>query len=164
MGIFLGVGDLKIILVFLQCGSIFILAEGRYESHLCLLFCINNELIHHSRRLLVHHCCNVPVGQFDNLYMRRFMVIEDEKHSNNFELENKFLPSSSPCAFVLPEFNLSLKHMTQVLFLVSFEDMRMTLNKSVCDVKQISSAFCVFNSPNFKNKNVSNFHTAMTYC
>lgn len=105
-----------------------------------------------------------PVGQFDNLYMRRFTVIEDEKHSNNFELENKFLPSSSPCAFVLPEFNLSLKHMTQVLFLVSFEDMRMTLNKSVCDVKQISSAFCVFNSPNFKNKNVSNFHTAMTYC
>lgn len=71
------------------------------------------------------------------------MVIEDEKHSENFKLENKFLSSSSPCAFVLPELNLSLQHTTQALFLVSFEDMRMTLNKSVRDIKQISSAFCV---------------------
>lgn len=57
------------------------------------------------------------------------MVIEGEKHSKNFKMENKFLPSSSPCTLVLSELNLSLKHMTQVLFLISFEDVRMTLNK-----------------------------------
>lgn len=51
-------GDFKIILVFLQCGSVLILAVGRCESHLCLLFWINNKLIHHSIRV-VHNCCNV---------------------------------------------------------------------------------------------------------
>lgn len=55
--------------------------------------------------------------------------MEGEKHSKNFKLENKFLPSSSPCTLVPPELNISLKHITQVLFLISFEDVRMTLNK-----------------------------------
>lgn len=73
------------------------------------------------------------------------MVIEGENFqcSKNFQLENKSLSSSSPCSLVLPELNLSLKYMTQVLFLISFEDMRMTLNKSMRDIKQISSAFYV---------------------
>lgn len=80
------------------------------------------------------------------------MVIEGEKCSKNFQLENKFLSSSSPCTLVLPKLNLSLKYMTQVPFLISFEDMRMTLNKAVHDIKQISSAFYVSTSPTLKTR------------
>lgn len=80
------------------------------------------------------------------------MVIEGEKCSKNFKLENKFLPSSSPCSLVLPELNPSLKHMTQVLFLISFEDLRMTLNKLVRDIKQISAAFYVSTPLAFKTR------------
>lgn len=73
------------------------------------------------------------------------MVTEGENFqcSKNFQLENKFLPSSSSCTFVLLELNLSLKYMAQVLFLISFEDKRITLNKSMHDIKQVSSAFYV---------------------